>query len=64
MYSLLVKGNRRAQKRVEGVIPFILEHVGIQDLNCVGCVREILEGNLKACTNVPESLIRYAHTKI
>ena len=59
MHSLLVRDSRRAQKKVEGMIPFILEHVGIQDLNCVGSIRAILEGNLKACTEIPEGMIRY-----
>ena len=60
---LLVKDNKRAQRRVEPLVGCILEHVGIHDLNCVGCVGEIMEGNLKACTDISESVIRYLQNK-
>lgn len=58
LMGLLVNKNKRAQRKISHVVPMILEHVGIQDLNVVGCVREILEGNLRACSEVSEGLIR------
>jgi hypothetical protein len=57
LLGLLVKNNKRAQRKMSHIVPLLLEHVGIQDLNVVGCVREIMEGNLRACSEVSEGLI-------
>lgn len=40
------------------LISVFIEHVGIRDLNVVGCVREIMEGNLHLCSEASEGLMR------
>ena len=55
--SLLVSNNGRGQRKLESIIPLIIAHVGIQDLNAVGCVRAIMEGNFQLCSRADENLI-------
>jgi len=59
--SLLVKDNKKNQRMMAPFIPIFMEHVGIRDLNVVGCIRAIIEGNLKICSDARsliQSLIR------
>jgi hypothetical protein len=53
----LVHANPMGQKRVLHFVPTIMNLVGIKELNAVGCVRAIMEGNLDLCTNISEALL-------
>ena len=57
LLALLAAKYSRGQCQLEGVIPLILGHVGIQDLNAVSVVRAIFEGNFRLCHHVSEDLI-------
>jgi len=66
LLNLMVKNNKRAQKLMIPHIPLLIEHVGIRDLNVVSCVRQMMEGNLKICSEVSEHMIQklvYANVK-